>query len=144
MSRKNWEDDTFLDNVVLTSADGKTVVNGIRPQVAANEGDETTSQFRERYSRLREGFRPERIRLLFVAESPLAPTGDELRFFYNPEQDRWDYLYSSVMLAIFADFEHRPGQKGKWLRKFQEDGYYLIDAIDHPVNKLPRGTSPRA
>lgn len=45
-------------------------------------------------------------------------------------------MYRAVMSAVFPEFEFRPGEKDKWLRKFQEHGYYLIDATDRPVNRL--------
>ena len=87
---------------------------------------------------MRERYQPERIRLLFVAESPPAPTADEVRFFYNAELERWDHMYRAVMQAVFPSFEYRPGEKDKWLRRFKANGYYVIDAIDEPVNHLPR------
>jgi hypothetical protein len=71
-----------------------------------------------------------------VAESPPESNDGELRFFYNPEQERWDYMYRAVMSAVFPDFEYRPKEKGDWLRRFQERGYYLVDATARPVNRL--------
>lgn len=87
-------------------------------------------------SRLRQRYRPKKINVLFVAESPPESSDAEVRFFYNPEQERWDHMFRAVMRAVFLDFEYRPNQKDKWLRKFQEHGYYLIDATDRPVNRL--------
>lgn len=87
-------------------------------------------------SRLRERYKPARIKVLFVAESPPESSDDKARFFYNPSQERWDYMYRAVMQAVFPEFEYRPGEKDNWLRKFQEQGYYLIDATDRPVNHL--------
>jgi hypothetical protein len=87
-------------------------------------------------SRLRERYRPERIKVLFVAESPPESSDDEVRFFYNPRQERWDHMYRAVMKAVFPEFEYRPGEKDNWLRKFEEHGYYLIDATDLPVNRI--------
>ncbi|HEX5273233.1 MAG TPA: hypothetical protein VFW33_22205 [Gemmataceae bacterium] len=88
-------------------------------------------------SRLREYYRPERVTVLFVAESPPEQKDDEVRFFYNPEEERWDHLYRAVLKAVFPEeFEYRPREKEKWLREFQGHGYYLIDATDRPVNRL--------
>jgi hypothetical protein len=87
-------------------------------------------------SRLRERHKPERIRVLFVAESPPESSDDEVRFFYNHRQERWDYLYLALMKAVFPEFQRRPGEKEHWLHKFQEHGYYLMDATDRPVNRL--------
>jgi len=87
-------------------------------------------------TRLRQRYRPERIKVLFVAESPPESSDEEVRFFYNPRQERWDHMYRAVMQAVFPEFEYRPGEKDNWLRRFQERGYYLIDATDRPVNHL--------
>ena len=89
-----------------------------------------------RISRLRERYRPDRIQVLFVAESPPESNDDEVRFFYNARQERYDHMYRSIMKAVFPEFEYRPGEKEKWLRRFQETGYYMIDATDKPVNHL--------
>jgi hypothetical protein len=86
--------------------------------------------------RLRQRYRRARIKVLFVAESPPKSSDDEVRFFYNPRQERWDHMYRVVMQAVFPEFEYRPREKEGWLRKFQEQGYYLIDATDCPINRL--------
>jgi hypothetical protein len=68
-------------------------------------------------SRLRNRYKPARVNLLFIAESPPESTVDEeVRFFYNPDVERWDHMYRAVMKAVFADFEYRPGEKRRWLR----------------------------
>ena len=87
-------------------------------------------------SQLRSHFKPDTVKVLFLAESPPESNDDEVRFFYNPRQERWDHMYRSVMKAVFPDFEYRPGQKDQWLSKFMQYGYYLIDAIDFPINRL--------
>lgn len=87
-------------------------------------------------SRLRNRYKPARVRLLFVAESPPESADDkEVRFFYNPRVERWDYLYRAVMKAVFPNFEYHPDEKDQWLRTFRQHGYYLIDATDRPVNR---------
>jgi len=71
-----------------------------------------------------------------VAESPPDSSDDEVRFFYNPRQERYDYMYRSVMKAVFPEFEYHPGEKESWLRRFQKAGCYMIDATDRPVNRM--------
>jgi hypothetical protein len=87
-------------------------------------------------SQLRESYKPETVSILFVAESPPESNDDEVRFFYNPRQERWDHMYRSIMKAVFPDFEYCPGEKDKWLLKFKARGYFLVDATDRPVNHL--------
>ena len=79
-----------------------------------------------------------------MAESP--PKSEDKRFFYNPHQVKYDFLFKSIMEVLFPDFKnnyqrvqkqkHKYLQKLKreYLQKFKEQGFYLIDAIDTPIN----------
>jgi hypothetical protein len=87
-------------------------------------------------AKLRKRYKPKTVKVLFVAESPPVSDDDKVRFFYNPRQERWDYMYRAVMEAVFPDFQYFPDEKDKWLRKFQKHGYYMIDATDMPVNRI--------
>jgi len=98
-----------------------------------------------RISRLRRRYKPGRIKVLFVAESLPESSDAEVRFFYNPEQERGDHLYRAVMKVVFPEeFKYRRGEKDKWLRKFKGHCYYLIDATDRPVNRLSSAERRRA
>lgn len=88
--------------------------------------------------KLRENYKPRPVKVLIVAESPPNSKYKEIRFFYNPMQERWDHLFRSVMKAVFPDYKFRRGEKECWLQKFKSAGYYLIDATDQPINKLSR------
>jgi hypothetical protein len=90
----------------------------------------------EMISRLREQYKPNTVETLFMAESPPESTDDKVRFFYNPQQERWDRMYRAVMEAVFHTFKYRCGEKEEWLRKFMKNGFYMIDATDCPVNRL--------
>ena len=63
-------------------------------------------ELRERYK-----YKPRKIKCLLIAESP--PRSEDKRFFYNPDQDRYDFLFKSVMEVIFPNFtnNYRKGQK---------------------------------
>lgn len=87
-------------------------------------------------SLLREHYKPKTVKILFVAESPPESVDEEVRFFYNPRQERLDHMYRSVMKAVFPDFEYYHGEKDQWLHKFKNHGCYLVDATDRPVNHL--------
>jgi hypothetical protein len=90
----------------------------------------------EYYQKLREKYKPIRIKYLLIAESP--PQSEDGRFFYNPNQEKWDFLFKSVMEVVFPDFtdNYQKGQKAQYLQKFKEHGFYLIDAVDIPINHL--------
>jgi len=87
------------------------------------------------YQALRESFKPKKITCLLIAESPPASEGEEKRFFYNPNCEKIDYLYKAVMQVLFPEFNPKErGKKRFYLKKFQEKGFYLIDAVDYPIN----------
>lgn len=90
--------------------------------------------------RLRANYWPESIKYLLMAESPPVSEDDQVRFFYNPKQEKWDFLFKSVMQVIFLDFKtiYEKGDKHKYLQKFKGAGFYLIDATDTPINHLPK------
>lgn len=89
-------------------------------------------------SRLRKCYKPAGVEMLFVAESPPASRDGEVRFFYNPREERWDHLYRAVMQVVFPRYAYRRGEKEEWLTRFKDNGYFMIDVIDSPVNDLPR------
>lgn len=112
----------------------RTVTNAA--QGAANAADW--------YEELRERYRPERLRVLLVAESPPDPGGGEQRFFYSP-QLRADNLYRGVSQALYGDHDEIDIlDKPTVLDRIKADGYWLIDAVDEPVNKLSPGARARA
>jgi hypothetical protein len=90
-------------------------------------------------SELREKYKPEQeIKYLLVAESPPDCDGKELRFFYNPDNEKYDFMFRTIMSVVFPEFEaeYRKGMKHSYLEKFCHAGFYMIDATDESVNKL--------
>lgn len=81
----------------------------------------------------REKYRPANIRLLFVAESPPE---DVKRFFYFEDVREQDSLFLEMMKVVYDVNEPAPimrANKKSYLEKFRDDGYYLEDALDHPI-----------
>ena len=90
------------------------------------------------YDELRDRYRPEQVKLLLVAESPPDPRSRERRFFYSPSL-KYDNLYRAVAIVLYGDedgFDLRA--KPEYLGRMRDDGVWLIDAVDTPVNGLPR------
>ena len=88
------------------------------------------------YEKLRTQYKPDRLRVLFVGESPPDPGSGKQRFFYAPELT-YDNLYRGIAEAIYGlepDFDVRA--KTVVLERLQTDGFWLIDAVERPVNKL--------
>ena len=88
--------------------------------------------------RLRKKYKPRKIKYLLIAESPPECIGDNTRFFYNEKQDKYDFLFKSIMACLFLNFEtnYKKEDKDKYLEKFKNAGFFLIDASDEPLNDL--------
>lgn len=84
--------------------------------------------------RLREGYRPGRVRILFVGESPPASG----RFFYHADSG----LYRAIrdtFLAAFPDLREK-----RFLDSFRSMGCYLVDLCERPVDHLNARSRRRA
>lgn len=91
------------------------------------------------YEDLREKYLPDRIRCLLIAESPPDPGAGQRRFFYAPNLS-YDNLYRGVAEAVYGaepSFDVRA--KREILQRLQKDGFWLIDAVQHPINKESHG-----
>jgi len=101
------------------------------------------------YNNVRETYRPKRIKVLLIAESP-PPEADvqSSRHFYRSEKVRKDdRLFVNTIKALFPEAAEQTeaeieSNKEQWLRRFQTDGYYMIEALSksqvHEVTKEQR------
>lgn len=101
------------------------------------------------YNRIREHYRPQRIKLLFIAESP-PPAADvqSSRHFYRSDRVRADdRLFVNTIRALYPETINTPEleleqHKEQWLRRFQQDGRYMIEALEesqpHEITKQER------
>lgn len=87
--------------------------------------DPMTSNSRER---LRRRYRPDRVRILFVGESPPASG----RFFYQADSG----LYRSIRETFLAAFP--PLRQTEFLDSFRSLGCYLVDLCGEPVDNMTR------
>ena len=97
------------------------------------------------YEELRRRYRPEVVRLLLIGESPPDPRDAELRYFYAPTLSRYDNLYRGVSAAFYgsaAGFDVR--EKVANLERLRDDGVWLVDAVEHPVNAKTKSERRRA
>jgi len=80
---------------------------------------------------------PETIKILFVAESPpWAFTNDRMAYFYaSGEKIAYGGL-GYYMIPIL--FKEKITTKEQFLQKFKESGFYLIDMVKYPINKLSK------
>ena len=104
----------------------------------------------ERFERATQRYLPHPLRLLFIAEAP--PAFKVNRLFYFTGLRDGDTLFLEMMKVLYpaeigySEGVFRPGysvkqmrlQKPELLRRFQNDGYHLIDAYAQP---MPDGAS---
>lgn len=76
-------------------------------------------------------FSPAKIKVLFIAESP--PANNSFFYFNFSKQE---ILLSTITTAILGDGKGytRNDSKIDFLRILQERGYFLIDAVEYPIN----------
>ena len=94
------------------------------------------------YEKLRQQYRPKRIKGLLIAESPPPPADfPGARHFYRTGKARSDdRLYSNTMRALYkeaADLEDTELQERKpeFLERFRADGWYMTEALETSVKK---------
>ena len=81
------------------------------------------------FIKLRNQYRPNKTKVCFVFESPPAHGG----YFYDPSGRPTELLFRSLMKTLFGkNFD----TKEEGLRHFQSEGFYLVNPIYDPVNKL--------
>lgn len=86
------------------------------------------------YQRLRSAYRPLKIRILLVGESPPDPGSSARRFFYSPVLGA-DNLYRGVSTALYGrERGFDVTRKVDNLARMKRDGVWLVDAVNTPVN----------
>lgn len=101
------------------------------------------------YDGLRQQYRPRRIKLLLIAESPPpAPKVQSSRQFYYSDRIRKDdRLFTNTIRALYPEAANKSEpeleqQKESWLQRFCADGYYMIEALEtsqpHHATKTDR------
>jgi hypothetical protein len=92
------------------------------------------------YAQLRSEWKPDRVKLLMIAESAPANGGDVKgrRFFYAADRLGPDNLFRGVVEAMYGTSKVDLQQTGKrpWLERLRDDGFFLIDLTPYPVNAL--------
>jgi hypothetical protein len=103
------------------------------------------------YEATRQQYRPKHIKVLLIAESP-PPAADvaSSRQFYRSDRVRiGDRLFINTIKALYPQTSamtelELESSKDQWLRTFQADGWYMIEALEvsqeHEVTKSERQT----
>ena len=102
-----------------------TPLNYLAKKIAKRISPHKKTTLRSR-ERLRRSFRPKKVRILFVGESPPASG----RFFYCEDSG----LYRVIREAFSKAFPNLSEQN--FLKSFRDLGCYLIDLCEQPVDRL--------
>lgn len=101
------------------------------------------------YEEIRQSYRPDQVKYLLIAESP-PPSAEAAgsRHFYRTDRVRPDdRLFLNTIKALYPETAERADReletdKEQWLRRFQHDGWYMIEALEtsmrHEVTKKDR------
>jgi hypothetical protein len=101
------------------------------------------------YDEIRQQYRPVNVKILLIAESPppAASAASSRHFYRSDKVRRGDRLFVNTIKAIYAEAANKTEAeieqaKEQWLRKFQTDGWYMIEALEvsqqHEVTKQQR------
>ncbi len=90
------------------------------------------------FEQAREKYRPVKIKVLLITEAPPAEERD--RYFYYEHVRRGDSLFLETIKVLFPEeveaFETVKAlrrEKTYFLERLQEEGYYLMGAVDQPL-----------
>lgn len=89
-----------------------------------------------RYAEAAEKYRPEKVKLLWIAEAPpLVLPPKPRRYFYFEEMSQHDWLFRGVIEAMFADTSAPSAGRSKalQLREFQAAGAFPVDVCKDPA-----------
>ncbi len=82
------------------------------------------------YKNLRNKFLPDKLKVVFVLESP--PLSG--KYFYDPKGNKNEYLFKIMMK--FIDYD--PEDKSDGLREFSKRGYLLVDSTYNQINGIKK------
>ncbi len=98
---------------------------------------------RTRRRRAAEHYRPDKIDVLFLCESPPAyRSRSESSYFYFANNPSGDILFATIVLAVLCqEYRKAGGSKPDLLLVLKRKGYWLIDAVEYPINKTTNGAA---
>lgn len=87
------------------------------------------------YKEYSKKYLPKEMKVLFIAESPPFPKkGIKSYFYFDEYLPKKDLLFQLIVKSIY-DFDFKlENSKINFLNKLRDDGYYLIDIVDYPID----------
>jgi hypothetical protein len=106
------------------------------PFAGSNPALGTNQALKHRYTTERNKYKPSKVNVLFIAESPPSSGG----YFYAEKTIGKDHLFRETMKALEfwpIDTPMRRGcDKRRILNEFRSSGFFLIDTCEIPVDRL--------
>jgi tRNA(Leu) C34 or U34 (ribose-2'-O)-methylase TrmL len=94
----------------------------------------------ESYEAARRAFKPDHIKVLFIAESqpPAAGVTSSRQFYRTDQIYPGDRLFVNTIKALYGEADDQTekeieAKKSYWLNRFSSDGYYMIEALDESL-----------
>lgn len=88
-------------------------------------------------TRAAERYRPERVRILLVAQMPpVVEAPDPPRYFYFENVTKHDHLFRAVARGVLG-IEPDRSNKATWLARLCDEGVFLIDLKSDPLDPRP-------
>jgi hypothetical protein len=99
---------------------------------------------KEKYEAAADKYKPAKIKYLLIAESPpyTLTKNEEIRYFYFDKITDGDTLLRNTIESIFSE-KYDNSKKGFWLKKLKNEGFFLIDAVEYPIDQFKKDTKKR-
>ena len=95
------------------------------------------------YKSSAEKYIPGKIKVLFIAESPPAPDKNGRKSYIYFDTAKQEILLTTLTTAIFGNGNcfTKDDIKSEFLNRLKDEGYFLIDAVEYPINMMKNGNS---
>ena len=79
---------------------------------------------------------PVRVDILLLCESPPYAAEERKRpYFFFESNPGSDVLFATVVAALYGEkYQKDPGRKAALLNRMKDDGVWLMDAVEEPIN----------
>lgn len=133
---------TNIKNRLLNHLSVNRQTNDIVTNKTSKKNNEpiSTSKLKKQLDEARNKYKPEKVKYLLIAE---APPDSLQHFFYYENVSQHDYLFLGIAEALFPALKNQfidNGRKSETkeiiLRKFKQEGFYLLDFSELPLSLL--------
>ena len=90
------------------------------------------------YNETSKKYLPDKIKVLFIAESPPAPYSNGEKSYIYFDTAKKEVLLTTLTTAVFGNGNcfTKDDIKSDFLNRLKNEGYFLIDAVEYPINNI--------